>query len=90
MYMNQTQNEQKRLMNWINIVSFMVDDIQLYLDTHPCDKEALEHFEHYKDLRVQALEEYARCYGPLTVYTTSDYDEWTWVMQPWPWEGGSC
>ena len=63
---------------------------KLYLDTHPCDKEALEHFEHYKDLRVQALEEYARCYGPLTVDTTSDYDEWTWVMQPWPWEGGSC
>lgn len=90
MYMNQTQNEQKRLMNWINMVSFMVDDIQLYLDTHPCDKEALEHFEHYKDLRVQALEEYARCYGPLTVDTTSDYDEWAWVMQPWPWEGGSC
>ena len=31
----------KELLNHINTVSFAVDDIQLYLDTHPDDEEAL-------------------------------------------------
>ena len=38
----------KELLNHINTVSFAVDDIQLYLDTHPDDEEALAYFHKYK------------------------------------------
>ena len=31
----------KQLLNRINQVSFAVDDLLLYLDTHPCDERAL-------------------------------------------------
>ena len=44
----------KELLDWINVVSFAVDDVKLFLDTHPCDKEALEYFEEFKKQRVQA------------------------------------
>ena len=39
--MNQ-QMSQKQLLQWINMVSFAVNDITLYLDTHPDEEEALK------------------------------------------------
>ena len=44
--MNQ-QMSQKQLLQWINMVSFAVNDITLYLDTHPDDEEALNYLKHY-------------------------------------------
>lgn len=82
----------RELMNQINQVSFMVNDIQLYLDTHPCDAEALEAFRKYSQLRNQALREYARQYGPLTIDTAAESctDRWNWINEPWPWQEGGC
>ena len=34
----------RELLEWINTVSFAVDDVKLFLDTHPCNAEALEYF----------------------------------------------
>lgn len=87
--MNQQMN-QKQLMQWINMVSFAIDDIILYLDTHPDDEEALNYFNHYKELRKQALRAYADQYGPLTLDTAKASNHWCWATQPWPWEGGMC
>ena len=79
------------LLEWINIVSCAVDDVKLFLDTHPCNMEALEYFEEFKKQRVQALKEYAKYYGPLTVDTASPCsDHWTWIHEPWPWQKGGC
>lgn len=81
----------KDLLEWINIVSFAVDDAKLFLDTHPCDTDALEYFEEFKKLRMQALHEYAKYYGPLTLDTMSSCsDRWTWTLEPWPWQEGGC
>lgn len=88
--MNTRSNEHRKLMHLITLVSFMVNDIELYLDTHPFDKEALEQFEHYSNLRKQALNDYANCYGPLTIDLANNLEEWKWALQPWPWEGGGC
>ena len=30
------------LLDWINTMSFVCDDTKLFLDTHPCNTEALE------------------------------------------------
>ena len=35
------------LLNKIYEVSFAVDDVKLYLDTHPWDEEALSYFREY-------------------------------------------
>lgn len=88
-------NEQKpcrhELLEWINIVSFAVDEAKLFLDTHPCDQEALEYFEEFKKQRIQALQEYARYFGPLTLDSAdSCSDYWKWIQEPWPWQEGGC
>ncbi len=82
----------KDLLEWIGVVSFAVDDVKLFLDTHPCNTEALEYFEEYQKLRKQALKEYAKYYGPLTIDTLDvcNADKWTWIDSPWPWQEGGC
>lgn len=82
----------RELLNHIHTVSFAVDDIRLYLDTHPQDEAALSYFYEYKEKRVKALKEYASCYGPLTADTmdASSCDRWNWVNEPWPWQEGGC
>lgn len=81
-----------QMLQYINEVSFAVNDILLYLDTHPCDCEAMNYYREHAAKRDAALCEYAKHYGPLTVDTAvkSEKDIWEWVMQPWPWEGGNC
>ena len=44
--MRENKMEQTKLFQWINMVSFAVNDIVLYLDTHPTDQEAISYFNH--------------------------------------------
>ena len=48
--MNDNKPCRQELMNRINAVSFAVDDVKLFLDTHPCDKDAMEYFEKYQEM----------------------------------------
>lgn len=81
----------RELLEWINVVSFAVDDVKLFLDTHPCNEEALAFFDEFKKQRVEALKEYARYYGPLTLDTAdTDAKRWMWIDEPWPWQEGGC
>ena len=74
----------EQLLNTINEVSFAVDDIKLYLDTHPEDEKALEFFKEKVMVRNEALKEYAAQYGPLTIDTGDDAcsRQWDWVLEP--------
>ena len=63
-----------------------MDDTVLFLDTHPCDKEALCYYEQLKKERRDAVREYTQKYGPLSKYDVEDSCYWEWVKDPWPWE----
>lgn len=84
------QMNQEQLLHFIDVVSFQVNDSQLFLDTHPECEEARKHFNHYLKLRKEAMKEYAMKYGPLTIDSMQDTEGWAWGEQPWPWEGGGC
>lgn len=68
-------------------VSFAMDDVVLYLDTHPEDIEALNYYHYVSDLRQQAVEAYEAQCGPLMFDQVRDENYWSWVNDPWPWEG---
>ena len=81
----------KELMDKINQYSFAVNEANLFLDTHPFDTEALAYFQKYRELRVEAVKEYAKYYAPLAIdYAVNDKTPWSWVNEPWPWEGVEC
>lgn len=79
-------------MKEINECSFAVNDMHLYLDTHPCDQAGLDFLMEHKKRRVAALKEYARYFGPLTIDTADDEmsRSFAWAETPWPWEGEWC
>ena len=81
----------KELMDKINQYSFALNEATLFLDTHPYDAEALSYFEKYRDLRVEAVKEYAKYYAPLAIdYAVCDKTPFRGVNEPWPWEGVEC
>ena len=86
---------QVQLWNHINEISFAINDIQLYLDTHPQDSAALAYACEKIKMRKSAKESYAKRFGPLTVDCVAEIDSncWLWITQPWPWEAtvkGGC
>lgn len=76
------------LLRQIYEVSFAMDDIILYLDTHPADCEALNYYHTVANMRRQAMAAYAQQCGPLMLDEVTSQNYWTWVNDPWPWEGG--
>ena len=62
----------EKLLAWIDRVSFAVVEMNLYLDTHPEDEDALAFFREKVELRKEALKQYAEQYGPLTIDTAND------------------
>ena len=81
----------RELFEYINQISFAVDDVKLFLDTHPENQKALDYFQKYKEKRIEALKEYAEVYGPLTVDRVSENSDcWNWINEPWPWQEGGC
>ncbi|QHI71764.1 spore coat protein CotJB [Aminipila terrae] len=74
------------LMRRIQMLSFVLVDVSLYLDTHPTDKAALSFFNKYNALNQSARTEYEQKYGPLNISGTNDTNSWSWIDEPWPWQ----
>jgi spore coat protein JB len=79
---------QEQLFLWIEMVGFMLVDLCEYLDTHPCDQEAIDLYHQYHGLYQKALEEYAAQYSPLTLSTAMPDNKWSWGLSKNPWERG--
>jgi spore coat protein JB len=77
----------EKLFACITATSFVMDDLRLFLDTHPRDREALEYWDRVQRVRNEAVHEYTKCYGPIEMYNVENDDRWTWAEGPWPWEG---
>ena len=69
----------------VNVTAFAVKELQLYLDTHPCDTQALTLFNQYKQALSRATAEYEAQYGPLTAASAASKQSWDWICDPWPW-----
>jgi spore coat protein JB len=79
-------NDKNKLFRDIQIVSFAIDDVKLFLDTHPHDENALNYFRHYRDLLQEMRTQYIERFGPLTAMNSKAENTWNWVEGPWPWE----
>lgn len=78
-----------QLLQLIYQSGFAMDDVVLYLDTHPCDKDALAYYQYVKELRKNAMDAYSEQCGPLMKDQVNPSNYWNWVNDKWPWEGGN-
>ena len=74
------------LLKKIRAEDFAVYETVLYLDAYPCDEKALAYYRKHNDTAKELKNEYARKYGPLTIYENTDNSHWSWINGPWPWE----
>lgn len=82
-----TTRDQELLMRQIMEAGFAMDDVALFLDTHPENQDALRYYKAVRDMRDQSMAAYERRFGPLR-YTDVTSMSWNWVTEKWPWEGG--
>ncbi|MDR0943452.1 MAG: spore coat protein CotJB [Ruminococcus sp.] len=76
----------KNLMLQIQMYDFYLNDIKLFLDTHPEDATALAYYKNYKHLRDNAVHEYVEKWGPITANNSVNASKFSWINDPWPWE----
>jgi len=69
----------------ISALDFYLIDLNLYLNTHPDDREALERYNAVVREARQLREEFERTFGMLMANTTSRFP-WQWIDNPWPWQ----
>lgn len=80
-------SDMEQMLNDIGILSFVLVELTLYLDTHPDDRNAMEYFNHYSRIKNQMSREFSQKYFPLTMDMAESSKEWRWGMAPMPWEG---
>jgi spore coat protein JB len=84
--MSRNDGSRQDMLRRIQAVSFVLVEINLYLNTHPNDRAALDYYHKYAALMDQLNYEYAHQYGPLSARDVVSSNRWTWIDQPWPWE----
>lgn len=77
----------RQMLEWVMMLGFCAFDMQLYLDTHPCDREALAYYRECIDMYKQAKEKFESNFGPLQASSSMDEENWAWADMPLPWEG---
>lgn len=70
----------------LQALGFVLVELNLYLDTHPNDKEAFAMFQKYAALEEEGRKLYEAKYGPLTSAASASQGQYTWTHGPWPWE----
>lgn len=75
------------LLRAIQMYDFYLTELNLYLDTHPKCTAALKKFNEINSKRKEAYETYVKKYGPLKAADNVNEVYFTWVNDPWPWEG---
>ena len=86
--MNYETMSRDQLFSSIGAISFAMDDLRLFLDTHPDCSEALSCYVEYMKQRHEMVAAYTRRFGPLDAYyTDAENGSWCWNAGPMPWKG---
>ncbi len=74
------------LLEEIRALSFVKSELELFLDTHPNCRQALDYYRQTVDALDSYMERYHEEVGPLIASGAVNPDTWTWVDTPWPWQ----
>ena len=81
------QSSKSSMILKIQELSFACVDLNLYLDNHPDDANAVSMYNSMSKQLTVAIRLYECTYGPVSNcgYGKSSCP-WQWVEQPWPWD----
>lgn len=87
-YKLKVKNDKDKLLYEIQMYTFALKDLVLYLDIYNDDKQMLKTFNEYSTTLDKLKGKYENTYGPLCAFNSNDTTKWTWVNNPWPWDKG--
>lgn len=76
------KNRESLLMR-LSAAQFAAWELHVFLDTHPCNKEALVLRDKYVRECNELKKEYEEKFGPLTPKSATPN---RWLENPWPWD----
>ena len=83
-------DKQAAMLKRIQEIEFVAIELNLYLDTHPCDEDALNDYQCAVEVLRKLKAEYECEYGPLLNFGHGGGNvmgkPWQWAQGPWPWE----
>ena len=74
------------LLSSVQATSFLAHELQLYLDTHPGDREAYCAWQRALNGRREAVDAYERHVRALTPDGLLGHGEFDWADGPFPWQ----
>ncbi len=82
-------NDRQKLFLELSEACFVAHELNLYLDLHPEDNNALKLFNEYRRESNELLEQFESKYGPLLVSSDAlNTSPFLWEEQTFPWEKG--
>lgn len=83
---NNCDLNRNELLNQIMEYDFVLQELGLFLNTHPNCEKALAMHNDYANKVKKMKDNYQKIYGPLTM--NYPCNSWRWGQGPWPWERG--
>lgn len=79
---------QMAMLKKIQEMEFVAVELNLYLDTHPCDEDAINDYNCAVEVLKRMKKDYEAEFGPLLNFGWGGLSgkPWQWVEGPWPWE----
>lgn len=79
--------EYYQLLEEMQAIDFVLVELNLYLDTHPNDADAIKQFNDTARQSMQLKINFEKKFGPLMHFgqSYSNYP-WNWNNTPWPWQ----
>lgn len=81
-------NDKTQSMRKLQVASFAINEVALYLDGHPTNKMALAFYDKAIKEQKELVAKYEKTYGPITFFDAGG-PSWTWIQGPWPWQNES-
>ena len=76
-----------KLLHELQETDFVLVELNLYLDTHPHDLQAIQQYNQLVQKRWEMAGSYETAYGPLMNFGHSySKHPWQWNDIPWPWQ----
>ncbi|WP_281885599.1 spore coat protein CotJB [Paenibacillus sp. YYML68] len=75
------------MLHELQAVDFVLLELNLYLDTHPHDTQAIQQYNQCAQQRKALAYQFELEFGPLQNYGQSYTKQpWQWNDTPWPWQ----
>ena len=83
--------ERERLLRRLSAAQFAAWELNVFLDTHPNNAEAIARYKAYKRTAEELKSQFEAKFGPLMASNLYNDVYFDWVNNPWPWDvEGEC